>query len=254
MIAEERRVEILKKLNENHYVQVSELADEFDVSTVTIRNDLDKIEADGLCIRKRGGAIRANLGVTVEMPYDIKRYEMVNEKERIAFAALKLIEDGDTFILDAGSTTYALAMLLESKSQITVITNDLKIAVKLAENPKIKLICTGGIARSSVYSLQGSIAEQVINNLRVDITFLGADAIHPNGRISNVNVEEVPLKKAMIQAADQVILLADSKKFEKSGFYKVCEMDEIDVIITDNGVPNHVKDLIESHQIASIYV
>jgi DeoR family fructose operon transcriptional repressor len=235
-------------------VQVSELADNFDVSTVTIRNDLDKIEADGLCIRKRGGAIRVNPGVTVEMPYDIKRHEMVNEKERIAFAALKLIEDGDTFILDAGSTTYALAMLLESKSQITVITNDLKIAVKLAENPKIKLISTGGIARNSVYSLQGSIAEQVIINLRVDKTFLGADAIHPNGKISNVNIEEVPLKKAMIQAADRIILLADSSKFEKSGFYKVCEMNEIDMIITDKGVSNHVKDMIDSKQIKSIYV
>lgn len=254
MIAEERRVEILKKLNEDRYVQVSELADNFDVSTVTIRNDLDKIEADGLCIRKRGGAIRVNPGVTVEMPYDIKRHEMVNEKERIAFAALKLIEDGDTFILDAGSTTYALAMLLESKSQITVITNDLKIAVKLAENPKIKLISTGGIARNSVYSLQGSIAEQVIINLRVDKTFLGADAIHPNGKISNVNIEEVPLKKAMIQAADRIILLADSSKFEKSGFYKVCEMNEIDMIITDKGVSNHVKDMIDSKQIKSIYV
>lgn len=254
MIAEERRVEILKKLNENRYVQVSELADEFDVSTVTIRNDLDKIEADGLCVRKRGGAIRINPGVTIEMPYDIKRHEMVNEKERIAFAALKLIEDGDTLILDAGSTTYALAILLESKSQITVITNDLKIAVKLTENPKIKLISTGGIARSSVYSLQGSIAEQVINNLRVDKTFLGADAIHPNGKISNVNIEEVPLKKAMIQAADRIILLADSSKFEKSGFYKVCEMNEIDMIITDKDVSNHVKDMIDSNQIKSIYV
>ena len=254
MIAEERRVEILKKLNENRYVQVSELAEEFNVSTVTIRNDLDKIEADGLCVRKRGGAIRINPGVTVEMPYDIKRHEMVNEKERIAFAALKLIDDGDTFILDAGSTTYALALLLESKSQITVITNDLKIAVKLAENPKIKLICTGGIARNSVYSLQGSIAEQVINNLRVDKTFLGADAVHPNGRISNVNIEEVPLKKAMMKAADQVILLSDSTKFTKSGFYKVCEMDEIDVIITDKNLSKDVKEFIETYQVETILV
>lgn len=253
MIAEERRALILKRLSENRYVQVSDLAGELDVTTVTIRRDLDEIEADGLCIRKRGGAIRVNPGVTMEMPYDIKQHEMVSQKERIGMKALELIEDGDTFILDAGSTTYALALLLNSKVQITVVTNDLKIAGKLAENPKIKLICTGGVARTFVYSLQGELAEAFIKDIKVDKTFLGADAIHTDGVISNVNIEEVSIKKAMIRAADRTILMADSSKFGKAGFVKICDLHDVDVIITDNGISNEVREMIYSQQI-EVYI
>lgn len=254
MLADERRTLILKKLNENRYIQVSDLAEELDVTTVTIRRDLDEMEADGLCIRKRGGAIRVNPGVSLEMPYNIKQHEMVEAKERIAQQALEFIEDGDTIILDAGSTTYALALLLSTKVQIKVVTNDLKIAVKLAENPKINLICTGGTARTSVYSLQGSLTESFIKDIKVDKTFLGADAIHADGVISNVNLEEIAIKKAMIKAADRTILLADSSKFKKSGFYKVCDMEDIDILISDDGISKESLELIESHHIKRFIV
>ena len=134
----------------------------------------------------------------MEMPYDIKRLEMVTEKERIARTALDLIDDGDTFILDAGSTTYALALLLNTKTQITVVTNDLKIAVKLAENPKINLICTGGVARTSVFSLQGAVANLSFAILRwTRLSWVRTRSIM-DGTISNVNIEEVSIKQAMI--------------------------------------------------------
>lgn len=254
MITEERRALILKKLSENRYVQVSDLAGEFDVSTVTIRRDLDAMEESGLCVRKRGGAIRINPGVTLEMPYNIKQHEMVSEKERIARKALDLVEDGDTFILDSGSTTYALALLLNSKVNLTVVTNDLKIAGKLAENPKIKLICTGGVARSSVYSLEGATTENFINNIKVDKTFLGADAIHQDGAIYNVNMEEVAIKHAMIKAADRTILLADSSKFNKSGFVKICNLQDLNVIISDKGISKETQEMILSYPVESIFI
>jgi DeoR/GlpR family transcriptional regulator of sugar metabolism len=254
MITEERRALILKKLSESRYVQVSDLAETFDVSTVTIRRDLDIMEQDGLCIRKRGGAIRVNPGVTLEMPYDIKSHEMVAEKERIARAALELVEDGDTFLLDAGSTTYALALLLNSMVRITVVTNDLKIAVKLAENPKIKLICTGGMVRNAVYSLEGTLTESFIKDITVDKTFLGADAIHTDGVISNVNIEEVAIKKAMIQSADRAILLADSSKFDKAGFVKICDLSDVDVLITDDGLSAATREMVQSHAVEPIIV
>jgi DeoR/GlpR family transcriptional regulator of sugar metabolism len=254
MITEERRTRILKKLSENRFVQVSELANEFDVSTVTIRRDLDTMEEEGLCIRRHGGAIRVNPGVTLEMPYEIKRHEMVIEKERIAHRALDFIEDGDTFIIDSGSTTYALALLLNIKVRITVVTNDLQIAVKLAENPKIKLICTGGSARSSVFSLEGSMTESFLKSIKVDKTFLGADAIHEDGVISNVNMEEVAIKKAMIQAADKTILLVDSSKFTKAGFAKICDLEDIDVLITDKGISEQARTMIKSNPVRSIFV
>lgn len=237
MIAEARRAILLKELNDNGYVQATELASRLNLSAATIRRDFALLEEEGLCIRKRGGAVRSGQGVTLELSYEIKRGQRIAEKKRIAEAAAKLVEDGDTLILDAGSTTYALALLLLSKQRITVVTNDLQIACKLAANPNLRLICTGGIARASVFSLQGSQPESFIKNLRVDKTFLGADAIHSDHSVTNVNFEEVPIKQAMLHAANQVYLVADSSKFEKSGFVKVCDLSDVDAIITDSGIP-----------------
>lgn len=254
MIAEERRANLLQELNISDYVQVADLARKFSISTATIRRDLSEMEAEGLCLRKRGGAIRSNQGVTLELPYNIKKNQYIAEKKRIAETAVSRVQDGDTLILDAGSTSYAFACLLSYKRRITVVTNDLQIAVKLAANPSISLICTGGIARPNVFSLQGSQVESFFSNLKVDKTFLGADAIHSDGTISNANIEEVPIKQAMIRAAKQVILIADSSKFEKTGFAKVCHLSDVAVIITDSGVPKSALDLIGSLNIKVIIV
>jgi DeoR/GlpR family transcriptional regulator of sugar metabolism len=239
MIAEERRAILLKELNDSGYVQATELASRLNLSAATIRRDFSFLEKQGLCFRKHGGAVRTAQGVTLELPYETKQIQRVAEKRRIAEAAAKLVHDGDTLILDAGSTTYALALLLLTKQRITVVTNDLQIACKLASNPNIRLICTGGIARPSVFSLQGSQVESFVKGLRVDMTFLGADAIHSDQTVTNVNFEEVPIKQAMLHAAEQVFLLADSTKFEKTGFVKVCDLSEINAIITDSGIPQH---------------
>lgn len=236
MIAEERRAILLKELNVNGYVQVTELASRLNLCAATIRRDFSLLEKEGLCFRKRGGAIRAAQGVTLELPYEIKQGQRIAEKKRIAEAAAKLVQDGDTLILDAGSTTFALALLLLAKQRITVVTNDLQIACRLASNPNIRLICTGGIARASVFTLQGSQVESFIMNLRVDKTFLGADAIHSDHTMTNVNFEEVPIKQAMLHAASQVYLVADSSKFEKTGFVKVCDLADFTAIITDSGI------------------
>ncbi len=237
MIAEERRAILLKELNDTGYVQATELASRLDLSAATIRRDFALLEKEGLCFRKRGGAVRSTQGVTLELPYEIKQTQRIAEKKRIAEAAAKLVQDGDTLILDAGSTTYAIALLLRSKQRISVVTNDLQIACKLASNPNIRLICTGGIARASVFSLQGSQTESFIKNLRVDKTFLGADAIHSDHTVTNVNFEEVPIKQAMLHAANQVFLVADSTKFQKTGFVKVCALSDVNAIITDSDVP-----------------
>lgn len=252
MIAAERRANLLQELNKNEYIQVAELARKFDISSATIRRDLTFMEKEGLCIRKRGGAIRSIQGVTLELPYNVKQNKHIAEKKRIADAAVNLVQDGNTLILDAGSTTYALACLLSYRKRITVVTNDLQIAVKLAANPNISLICTGGVARANVFSLQGSQVETFFNNLHVDKTFLGADAIHSDGTISNVNIEEVSIKRAMICAAKQVVLIVDSSKFEKTGFAKVGHLSNVDVIITDSGIPRSALDLIGSLNIKTI--
>lgn len=252
MIAAERRANLLQELNKNEYIQVAELARKLNISNATIRRDLTLMEKEGLCVRKRGGAIRSVQGVTLELPYNVKQNKHIAEKKRIAEAASSLIQDGNTLILDAGSTTYALACLLTYKKRITVVTNDLQIAVKLAANPNISLMCTGGLARANVFSLQGSQVESFFNNIHVDKTFLGADAIHADGSLANVNIEEVSIKRAMICAAKQVVLVVDSSKFEKTGFAKVGQLSEIDIIITDSGISRSALDLLGSLNIKTI--
>ncbi len=189
----------------------------------------------------------------MEVPYDIKKNRNINEKNKIAKAALALVENGDTILLDAGSTIYGLACLLHSKERLTVVTHDLNIAVKLAANPNINLICTGGIARANVFTLQGSQVVDFIRNLRVDKSFIGADAIHSDGTISNVNIEEVPIKQAMIQAADQVILLTDSSKFGITGFARVCDITELNYVITDSNAPEEFRACCADRQVKTIF-
>jgi DeoR family transcriptional regulator of aga operon len=241
MIAEERRALLLKKLQEDGYIQVTDLAEEFDISSATIRRDLIMLEQEGICIRKRGGAVRSTQSVTMELPYDVKQHRNTDEKGRIAAAAIDMVENGDTILLDAGSTIFQLACRLHTKERLTVVTHDLNIAYKLATNPNINLICTGGIARANVYTLQGSQVVDFIRGLRVDKSFIGADAIHHDGTISNVNIEEVPIKQAMIQAASQTILLSDSTKFGTTAFAKVCDIRDLDYLVTDLGIPDEFR-------------
>ena len=120
MIAEERRALLLKKLQEDGYIQVTDLAEEFDISSATIRRDLIMLEQEGICVRKRGGAVRSTQSVTMELPYDVKQHRNIEEKSRIAKAAINLVEDGDTILLDAGSTIFQLASLLHTKERLTV--------------------------------------------------------------------------------------------------------------------------------------
>jgi DeoR/GlpR family transcriptional regulator of sugar metabolism len=251
VIAHERRTVLIRELNENGYIQVTEMAEKLNTTAITIRRDLFQLEDEGLCIRKRGGAIRSTQGVTLELPYQIKKNNNVAAKKRIAEAAVKLVKHGDTIILDNGSTTYALALLLSQK-RITVVTSDLQIAVRLASSTNINLICTGGIALPNVFSLHGSQVETFIRSLTVDITFLGADAVHKDGTVSNVNLEEALIKQAMIGAAKKVILLTDSSKFDKSGFAKVCLLSELAMIITDSGITKETQELLKSMNIDTI--
>ena len=194
------------------------------------------LEKEGLGIRKRGGAVRSAQGVTMEIPYEIKHLRNTNEKARIAKAALDFIENGNTILLDAGSTTYALAVLLHKRKNLSVVTHDLNIAVKLASNPNINIICTGGMARANVFTFHGTQVVDFIRNLRVDKSFIGGDTIHEDGTIGNVNIEEVPIKQEMIADEAQVILLVDASKFGKTSFAKVAQISEMDVLITDSSI------------------
>lgn len=236
MLSEERQAILLQELQTKGYAQVNEMADRLRVTPITIRRDFATLEQQGKCSRTRGGAVLSGQGTAPELPYEIKAQRQIPEKLRIAQAAANHIRESDIIILDSGSTTFQLAKLLLPRRQLTVVTNDLKIASLLAVNPSITLICTGGVSRANVYTLLGSQAEQFLKTIRVDKTFLAADAIHPDGVISNVNLDEVPIKQAMLAAGSQKVLLADSSKFGVKGFARVCAVNDLDLVITDNSL------------------
>ena len=247
LIAEERRSLLLEELNEHGFLQISDISKKIDISPITLRRDLAILESEGLFLRKRGGAVKTFVNVSLELPYEIRRNQNDVEKKKIGEAAANLISNGSTIILDSGSTTYALSTFLRSKSRLVVVTNDLQIAVKLANYSNIQTICTGGYVRSNMFSLQGTGVVKFISDLKVDICFLGADAIEQDLSVSNVTYEEAAIKMAMIKAAKQVILMADSTKFKRSGFVKVCDLMQIDTVITDNRIaPDHLLALQQS--------
>ncbi|WP_280295687.1 DeoR/GlpR family DNA-binding transcription regulator [Nocardia abscessus] len=233
MLASTRRREIMHRLVTDGYVEAKTLADELGVDTSTIRRDLDALERAGQAQRTHGGA-RPAPGATAKLPYTMKEGERLDEKAAIGIAAATRVRDGQTVILDSGSTTYEVARALRHHTELTVITNDLRIAKYIAETPGARLLVTGGELLGSVFTLVGERAIAFLSDYTADWAFLGADAVHIEAGITNMNTLEVPLKRAMITAAANALVVADSSKFDRRALAKVAGLDEISGIITDS--------------------
>jgi DeoR family transcriptional regulator of aga operon len=230
MRGKERRDEILRRVQAAGYVSASALAADFDVDSSTIRRDLDLLARRGAVLRSHGG-VRPTMENS-DIPYAVKETENVREKRAIAQAAARLVENGQSVVLDSGSTMYELARALRRHRGLTFITNDLRVATEVATHTEIRLMVTGGELLASVYTLVGESAVDFIRDLHVDWTFLGADAIDPTG-ITNTNSSEVPVKRAMIGCAARTAVLADSTKFSQRALVRVAGLTEVDLIITD---------------------
>lgn len=241
MFAYERQEQIINHINEVKKDSVKNLSKQFRVSEVTIRRDLDELTDKGLLIKTHGGALSINHSFSNEIPYVKKFSQNVEVKKKIGRAAAKLIEDNDVIIFDSGSTTIEVAAHLANVKNVTAITNDIKIAMVLAHNPDVTLIVAGGILQKSVYTLLGSVAEDFLSTLHVNKTFLGADALSIDFGITNRTMNEIPIKKAMIEAAEEVIVVADSSKLNKKVFAQVCDLKKIDKIVMDKLDPYSEK-------------
>lgn len=237
MLASTRRREILQRLLADGYVEAKDLATTLGVDTSTIRRDLDALARAGQVQRTHGGA-RPTPGGALELPYAMKKDERRAEKVAIAEAATRKVSDGDTVILDSGSTTYEIAAALREREGLTVITNDLRIGKLIATMPGTHLLVTGGELLGSVFTLVGERAVAFVSDYAADWTFLGADAIDPEAGITNTNTLEVPLKRAMIAAGKATVVVADSTKFGHRTLAKVAAIDDVDAILTDDGLPD----------------
>lgn len=231
---------ILSKLEENGFVNVSELSEEFNVSLVTIRKDLKLLEERKLLFRSHGKAIPANPYIT-EHHVNIKEKLNTSEKNKIAEAATLALEPHDSIIIASGTSVIEFARHIKPIEGLTVLTASLNTAIILAEHKDIDVIQLGGMVRSSSSSVVGSIGEKMLAEFTCTKLFLGVDGIDLEYGLTTTSSMEASLNKEMIKAAHKIIVLADSSKFNKKGFGRICGLDEVDQIITDAGIDNKTK-------------
>ena len=232
-----KRLEIISQLlSESGSVDATNLSERFGVTPKTIRKDLDKLENMGLLDRVHGGAVLKRTDNSV-LPIEQRKLLNLSEKQRIGIAALEYVQEGDSIIIDGGSTTLELARLLGEK-KILAITDDLRIVLELMKKPNVDLFVTGGrLRRESAYTLLGRDAERILEKYKAKRVFLGTTALDLNDGLSVLNSDEADVKKAMISAAQEVICLVDYSKFNHVAFAPFCPLDRINILITDNRIP-----------------
>ena len=231
--ANSRKQLILENLKKTGGIKISELAGKFGKSRMTITRDLDELATNGLLLRVHGGAV-SNISRGYEPPYFSRKGLRTVAKQAIANMANELITEGNTLILDVGSSTRELAQLLKKRKNLTVITPSLEHAMELAGNSLIKLIVTGGIVRVGEMSIIGPISENTINEFNVDKAFIGAGGIDLKAGLTEYNTEDTQVKKSIIENCKQSIVLADSTKLGNVTFSKVIPLEKIDILITDS--------------------
>ena len=229
----ERIDSILEYIKENKYAKIADLSDRYGVSKVTIRRDINELEAQGKIIVAHGGVSAIEERYSYEIPYVHKSEINKEAKERIGKCAAKLINDNDIVILDSGSTTLEIAKRISSKN-VTIITNDIKISMEIALKSNINTIVTGGKIEKDVYTLTGCDTIEYFRKLRVNKVFLGGDALDFEFGLSNRSLQEGKVKNAMIESSKEVILVIDHSKLNKEVFYSVCPISKLDKIIIDS--------------------
>lgn len=239
-----RHNDILKELDEKDHILVQDLCEKFNVSSVTIRKDLNYLESLGLLFRNHGGASK-QVRYAYEKNVDEKENINVEAKKNIAKGALSLIQENDCIILASGTTMHYLARMLVNFGPLTVLTSSLRVAIELCNNPNINIIQLGGEVRKSSTSIVGSISETILKHFSCNKLFLGVDGIDMNFGISTSNAAEAHLNQLMIECSDKVVILADSSKLNKKGFGKIADLDKIDFLITDDDILEEDKNKLE---------
>ncbi|MBI0399968.1 DeoR/GlpR family DNA-binding transcription regulator [Cyclobacterium marinum] len=251
MLPKQRKEKILALLKEDGSAKVNDLAKIFKVTEVTIRQDLEKLEKNGLVIRDHGGVHLKNVEDQVRN-FSLVHQDHLKEKEMIAEKCLEFIHPGDTIILDSGSTTTEIAKKIINIKGLTVITNALNIALMLGANPNIDIIMTGGEFKAPTLSLTGQKAADFFKGLNVQKLFLATAGISLKSGLTYPSLSDLVVKKAMIDAADITYLVADSSKIGKSAFASLGALSLIDYIITDEGVENKHKEVFKENDIQLI--
>ncbi len=244
----QRHKAILDMVNETGSIGVGELAKEFNVSEVTIRKDLTQLEKTGSIYRAHGRAIRFNPYIN-DRDVNVKEKQQIMQKKAIGEYAARMISPNDSILIASGTTVMYLAREIVPQEHLTVITSAMNVSAYLSRNKDIDVIQLGGIARNSSESVVGHYAEEMLSNFACSKLFIGTDGIDVEYGLSTTNLLEASLNRMMIDASQKTIVLTDSTKFNFRGFSKICDIDRIDKIVTDRGIPQHVLKQLEERGI-----
>jgi DeoR family galactitol utilization operon repressor len=231
-----REREIVRLLTEDGGIPVSKLSERLGVSTVTIRSDLNNLARKGVVVRTRGGAVPAFHPNVVE-----RQNLRIEEKNRIAQAAAEIVNDGDTIMIEAGTTTSLIAKYLLGKRFVNIVTNSSLILPFARLNPGIHLTMVGGEFRPATESFVGPIALQELERFNVRLAFVGTDGFSIDGGLTTHLVEGAEIVRKMAERSGSTILVADSSKFGKLGFVRVLAVQRIQTLITDREMPNSAE-------------
>ncbi len=232
-----RRDRMLALLRERDFVRVAEFADRFEVSEVTVRGDLDALEERGQLRRVRGGAVPRS-AAPVERRFEEARIAAAAEKQAIGRQAAAMVKDGDTIVLDVGTTTTAVAYALAERKDledVTVFTSSLTIAMALERaDPWLTVVVTGGTVRPKQHSLVEPLAHFIFETINARSAFIGCNGVDTDRGVTNVNLPETEIKRMIIRASQQRFVCADSTKLGQVALAHVCDLVEVDRLITDD--------------------
>ncbi|MGZ6213789.1 MAG: DeoR/GlpR family DNA-binding transcription regulator [Candidatus Limnocylindria bacterium] len=221
---------ILERISATGSVGVVDLSRELGVSAATVRRDLALLEAQRLLARTHGGAVAH--GVLYELPLRYRSARHHEQKARIARCAAERVPDGAAVGMTGGTTTTEVARMLSDR-RLTVVTNSLSIAYELAVRPNLKLVVTGGVARPESYELVGPLAESALAVLNLDIALVGVDGISVAAGLTTHHEVEAHTNRALIGRARQAIVVADSSKIGQVAFARICELSQVQEVISD---------------------
>jgi Transcriptional regulators of sugar metabolism len=244
----ERQEEIARVVAEQGRARVTDLAAQFGVSTVTIRKDLLVLESRRRLVRAHGGAIRLDRA-RPELPFDVRERLQAEEKRRIGAAAATLVHDGESIVMDASTSALALGRALLERggwSQLTVITNGLRLATELAAQPGISVLLLGGRVRWEALSVVGPLGEGLFNRINVQRAFLGAAGFSVAAGLADATDEEAQIKRSMVAAAREVAALVDHTKWERAAFATFCPTERIGLVLTDEQAPRPMLDALQA--------
>ncbi|MBC1433949.1 DeoR/GlpR transcriptional regulator [Listeria rocourtiae] len=240
MFANQRRSEILHRVQEQKTVSVNELSEKLNVSAATVRADLNAMEKQGLLTRTHGGAMMKEKD-DIDKKYAVREKKHRSEKQRIAAMAFEYIEDDQCIILDASTTCFELAKFIkESSKRLTIVTSGLTTATMLKENPNLTVIIIGGIVRSGSNSIEGLIGHELLKKVNVDILFTSAYALNASDGLTDFSLYEVELKREMVAVARKTIALVDNSKLGKSSIATFAKIEDIERLVTDQALSSEL--------------